>query len=247
MGPGTAPLLSSISRTPKGDASSKDEYLYERAAVKACGLPTRINRYGNPGSLKNYKTLSYFFESNSTFANKYMVSYPSDEKDYNSSGTLLKETQMSYLDYPAGSCGAIDWIKRLKTSGTFLTWDYTYTSSNPNLITITVDLPGNGGTETYEYRYGVLSKIVRPTYTELTRTISQYESSILTETNQHGGTLSFTYDGLSRIKRIDLPSGFNAVTATWATNSVTISQGSNTVVKYWDGMGRDNGPRRIRG
>ena len=38
-----------------------------------------------------------------------------------------------------------------------------------------------------------------------------------------------------------MPSGFNDISASWSTNYVTITQGSNTVVKYWDGMGRDTG------
>ncbi len=240
MGAVTGPLVLTIAKTRKGDAASKEEYLYQRTGVKKYGLPTRINFYGNPGSIKGYQTLTYFFETSSTFLNKYMLSYTSDEKNYKSGGTLLKETQTAYLE-SAGSCGAIDWIKRLKAGTTFLTWNYTYTSSNPNLVTITTDLPGSAGIETYEYRYGVLSKILRPGYTELTRTISQYDSSILSETNQHNGTMNFSYDNLGRITSISMPSGFNAINASWATNSVTITQGSNTVIKYWDGMARDTG------
>jgi len=240
MGAITGPLVLTITKTRKGDATSKEEYLYERAGVKKYGLPTRINFYANTGSIKGYQTLSYFFETSATFQSKYMLSYTSDEKNYASGGTLLKETQTAYFE-SAGSCGAIDWIKRLKAGTTFLTWNYTYTSSNPNLVTITIDLPGSAGIETYEYRYGVLSKILRPGYTELTRTISQYDSSILSETNQHGGIMNFSYDNLGRITRIDMPAGFNAISASWATNSVTITQGGNSVVKNWDGMARDTG------
>ena len=101
----------------------------------------------------------------------------------------------------------------------------------PKAITININLPGNGGTETYEYSYGVLSKILRPTYTELSRSISQYNSVIRSETNQHGGTMSFNYDDLNRVTRIDTPTGFNNITANWSTNSVTITQGGNSVVK----------------
>ena len=169
-----------------------------------------------------------------------MLSFIWKEKNYTSGGTLLKETQTTYYS-TTGKFGAIDLIKRWKTGSTYLNWDYSYSSTNPNLITITVDLPGSAGTETYEYRYGVLSKIERPGYTELSRTISQHDSSILSETNQHGGVMNFTYDGLGRITNIDMPSGFNDVGASWATNSVTITQGTNTVVKYWDGLGRDTG------
>jgi RHS repeat-associated protein len=53
--------------------------------------------------------------------------------------------------------------------------------------------------------------------------------------------MGFTYDSLGRIKTIDMPTGFNDITATWSTTSVTITQGSNTVTKYWDGLARDLG------
>jgi hypothetical protein len=53
--------------------------------------------------------------------------------------------------------------------------------------------------------------------------------------------MGFTYDSLGRIKTIDMPTGFNDITATWSTTSVTITQGSNIVTKYWDGLARDLG------
>jgi len=155
-------------------------------------------------------------------------------------GTKLKETRTKYYTYPASKYGAVDEIERLKSGG-YSTWDYTYSGIYPRDITITINLPGNGGTETYKYSYGVLSKITRPTYTELSRSISKYNSAILSETNQHGGTLSFNYDDLNRVTFIATPTGFNNMTANWSTNSVTITQGGNSVVKYWDGMGRDTG------
>nr|NIO48447.1 choice-of-anchor D domain-containing protein [Candidatus Aminicenantes bacterium] len=239
MGYATAPLISKVIRTRKGDAESEEWYLYERSSVKDYGLPTKIKYYAND-SLKSYKTLEYYFETSTTFENNYMLSHIWKEKDYSSGGMKLKETQTTYFD-TSGKCGAIDEIKRLKSGSTYYTWDYTYSSPNPYEITITVNLPGSAGTETYEYRHGILSKIVRPGYTELIRTISTHDSSILTETNQHGGTMDFTYDGLGRIEEIDMPSVFNDINAVWSTNSVTITQGGNTVVKYWDGMGRDTG------
>ena len=110
-----------------------------------------------------------------------------------------------------------------------------------NKITLTINLPGTGGTETAIYRYGVLATLTHPGYNEFTRTISAYDSSILSETNQHGAVMGFSYDNLGRIKAVNMPSGFNDISASWSTNYVTITQGSNTVVKYWDGMGRDTG------
>ena len=53
--------------------------------------------------------------------------------------------------------------------------------------------------------------------------------------------MSFDYDNLGRITDIDMPSGFNDISASWSTNNVSINQGNNTIIKYWDGMGRDTG------
>ncbi|MFX1535259.1 MAG: choice-of-anchor D domain-containing protein, partial [Promethearchaeota archaeon] len=240
MGAATAPLISSFIKTRDGDAENEDKYIYQRA-LNLYGLPTKVEYYAN-GSLKSYKTLTYYFEGNSIFESKYMLSYIEEEKHYTSGGSKLKSTLIDYYT-TSGKCGAIDKITRYRLGTTHLIWDYTYTSSNPNLITITVNLPGSAGTETYEYRYGILSKIERPGYTEpeLSRTISNNDSSILSETNQHGGTMSFQYDGLGRIKKVVMPSPFNDINATWSTNSVSITQGGNAVTKYWDGMGRDTG------
>jgi len=237
-----APLLSKSIITRNGDAESTEEYLYERTDVKQYGLPTKIKYYGGATgtTLKNYKTLEYFFESNGTYEDRYLISFISNEAIYKSTGTKLKETQTKYCTDSPSKYGAIDEIKKLK-SGAYSTWDYTYSCTYPRDITITINLPGNGGIETYKYSYGVLSKIMRPTYTELSRSISQYNSAILSETNQHDGTMSFTYDDLNRVKIIETPSDFNNITAGWSTNSVTITQGGNSVVKYWDGMGRDTG------
>jgi hypothetical protein len=237
-----APLISKIITTTKGDAESTVEHLYERTDTKKYGLPTKIKYYGgtNGTTLKNYKTLEYFYETNYTFRSKYMLNYVKYEKTYSSGGTRLKDIETNYYT-GTGNCGAVDYIRQWRIDNEYLTWDYGYSSSNPNDITITIDLPGSSGTETYHYEYGTLADIIRPGYTELTRNISSYNSAILSETNQHNGTMNFTYDSLNRVKNVDMPTGFNDITVTWNTNSVSISQGGNTVNKYWDGLGRDTG------
>ncbi len=237
-----APLISKIIKTGKGDAESTEEHLYERTDTKKYGLPTKIKYYGgiNGTTLRNSKTLEYFYETNSTFRSKYMLNYIKDETTYDSGLTRLKEVETNYYT-GTGNCGAIDYISQWRTGNEYLTWDYGYSSSNPNDITITIDLPGSSGTETYYYQYGTLANIIRPGYTELTRNISSYNSAILSETNQHNGTMNFTYDNLNRVTFVDMPTGFNDINVTWNTNSVSISQGGNTVNKYWDGMGRDTG------
>ena len=120
MGAVTAPLPLTDIKTIAGDAESKTEYLYEREAVTKYGLPTTIKTYTND-SLKNYKTLEYAYETSSTFANKYMLAQIEKEKNFNAGGTLLKETQTTYYE-GSGNCGAIDMIKKLVASGSYLTW-----------------------------------------------------------------------------------------------------------------------------
>ncbi|MCK4762653.1 MAG: hypothetical protein KAW12_10690, partial [Candidatus Aminicenantes bacterium] len=236
-----ATLVESVTKIREGDAESREEYFYD-PGYKEYGLLTKIKYYGGASgtTYKNYKTLDYYFKNNTIFADKYMISQVGNETVYSSSGTKLKETQTTYYT-ETGKCGAIKKIRRWKSGSTYLDWDYTYSGYNPNDITITINLPGSAGTETYEYSYGVLSELIRPGYTELTRSISQYNSAIETETNQHGGLLRFTYDNLGRITLIDMPSGFNDITASWSTNYVAIAQGQSSLKKYWDGMGRDTG------
>jgi len=249
MGPATAPLLQTTTINKLGDSSSKEEYLYERDGVKKYGLATRINYFGNSMSLiKNYKTLRYYLEDHSPYETRNLISYVGEEKQYAHDNTLVKQTQTHYYEQDY-YWGAIDWIKRLRSQGELLTWDYTYSypsgQNDPSFIRITVDLPGTGaGTETNEYRHGVLSKVIRPgspAYIELNRTISQHDSSIVSETNQHGGTINFEYDNLSRIKKVDFPSPLHDITVVWYQNYALITQSSNVITKYWDGLGRDLG------
>jgi len=245
LGPIRAPLAERVIYSRKGDCESREKYLYQRTDVKNYGLPTKIEYYGGASgtTLKSYKTLQYYFETSSTFRSKYMVDYIKTGKTYSSGGSKLNETQTKYYT-TTGKCGALDEVKKWRSGTTYLTWDYTYTGSNPNSITITVNLPGTAGIETYKYSYGILSQIKRPgyTYPELSRSISSHNSAISSETNQHGGTMNFTYDNLNRIKKIDISSAaFNDIYVSWYDNSVVIKQGGNTITKYWDGMGRDTG------
>jgi len=67
---------------------------------------------------------------------------PVKKETIKSGTTTLKETEYAYYT-GTGTCGAIDWIKRYRTGTSTLTWDYTYSSSNPNYITITIYHPAN--------------------------------------------------------------------------------------------------------
>jgi hypothetical protein len=246
LGPIRAPLQQGITVTRLGDCESKQELLYQRSDVKDYGLPTRVNVYGGTSgtSLKHYKTLAYNFETNATYRDRFLIDYIKNEAFYSSGGTKLKETKTDYYT-SIGKYGAIDKIQRWRSGSTYLTWDYTYSSSNPNDITITINLPGSlAGTETYRYRYGVLAEKKRPGYNtyELYRTISSYNSAVKSETNQHGGIMTFTYDNLDRITYVNMPSGFNDINVTWSTNYATVTQiGGTTIKKNWDGMARDTG------
>ncbi|RFT15310.1 MAG: YD repeat protein [Candidatus Saccharicenans subterraneus] len=239
-----APVLLSLTKSTLGDCPSKEEYEYDSLTLKY-GLPRKIKYYG-AGSFRYYKQLGYFFEDTQhggdVFLNKYMVSHIGSEKVYSSSGSLLKENNVYYFT-DEGKCGAIKKVQKKRGPSETLVWDYTYQeNTGTKTIIITINPPGNNsGIETCTYMYGALAKIERPGYVELNRSISQYDSSILTETNQHGGTYSFSYDNLGRITNINMPSGFNPISATWSTNSVTITQGNHKIIKYWDGLGRDLG------
>jgi enediyne biosynthesis protein E4 len=247
MGTIKSPLLQKTITSRAGDANSMEEYLYERSDVLKYGLPTKIKYYGgaNGSTLKSYKTLEYAFESNSFFKNtKYMVTLVSNETVKDSSNSKLSETQTEYYT-STGKCGAIDKIQKWRDGNTYLEWDYTYSSSNPNLITITINLPGTGGTETHKYKYGIQSDLIRPGFTEYSRTISQHNSAIKSETNQHGGTINYTYDDLDRITKASYPGTMNDINASWSTNSVSITRGGYKMEKYWDGLGRDLGFKEI--
>lgn len=235
MGQAAAPLIKMKRNYLLGNADITEEFLYERSDTTRYGLPTKIRVYSND-TLKNYREFSYYFESSSLFEAEYMLEYLKNETIKSSSGTKMRETEYAYY-----SNGAIDSIKKWKGGTTYLTWNYGYSGTNPNSITITIDLPGSGGTETWIYKYGVLATLNRPIFTEMSREISSYNSAILSETNQNGGKMDFIYDDIGRIVKIEMPSGFNDVTASWYSTYVIITQGSHKVYKYWDGMGRNTG------
>ena len=244
MGKAKAPLLSSVIESRTGDATSKVEYLYERIATKSYGLPTKINYYANGlGALKSYRELSYYFESHTNFYFMYMLAFIASDTHYSGSGTILKKTTISYYE-ESGKWGAIKQVKKLKSGTTYYTWDYGYDGTNPNFITVTIDHPGNAGIQTIKYSWGVVSEINGPGIPMITRTISQYDSSVLSETNQHGGTMVYSYDDIGRVISIDMPGSYNDIYLTWRPNNenkVVITRGGNTVTKYWDGMGRETG------
>lgn len=185
------------------------------------------------------KSIRYAFQDRPDFASLNMLSFVARETFYDQEGVLYKDTLWDYH-----SNGALAKISRWKTEGTLLEWTYTYDESptlGPGEIMITVDPPGDeSGIETNIHRNGTIARVEKPGFVEYDRTVHA-DGLIHTETNQHGGTMTFTYDGIGRITNIAMPAGFNPINAAWSQNSVAISRGGNTLTKYWDGMGRNLG------
>ena len=255
MGTAKGPLLSSVNRVPLGDAANMTEYLFEREETKRYGLPTRINKYYNSATNpKNYIELTYFYEASTGFKDRYLIAYISDEIARAEGGAMLKRTSTSYFQ-EAGKWGAIDEVRKYTTESNYHVWNYSYTSSNPNSIKITIDPPGEFESQEINYSYGVQNGLIYSGGVEkFARVISQYDSSVSSEENQHGGKLVFTYDGSGRITYIErlpkTPTQFNDTSLTWRPNSenkVVITQGGNVITMYWDGVGRDTGSTETGG
>ncbi len=252
--PITSPLMLRQTVTRPGDANSIEEYWYGEKDgegnvlrdLHQYGLTADVATYVN-GSMANVKQTVYTFEGTGAagviFSDNFLITPVEREKLYDSDWFVQKETMTGYY-YDINSIdrnfGTVKEVTKWRGSD-YLTWKHTFQGANPVYITKTVDLPGDAGIETLKYHYGALSEHYKPGFTEVTRTISPYTGSMLTETNKFGGILSFQYDSLGRITRIDLPAGFNPITANWGASSVTITQGDSTMTKYWDGMGRNTG------
>jgi YD repeat-containing protein len=255
MGTAKGPLVSSAISTPLGDATSKQEYLYERADPnwpKKYGLPTKIKLYVNgAGTPKSYKELSYCFEypAYQGFLDRYMLAFVQEESRWSGSGTLLGKTITDRCQ-ETGKWGALQRVMRLKTPPyTYLIWDYGYTIYHPAVYSIGVNPPDpppanseDGSAVTYSF--GMADKVDEPGYTASERSVSPYNSSVLSEKNAFGHEQFYSYDDLGRVLGVNMPDPFNDVSYSWrpnGENKVVITQGSNTITKYWDGMGRDTG------
>ena len=244
MGAAKGPLASSFIDNRIGDASDKTEYLYERTEVKRYGLPTKINNYiGASGPLKNATYLIYYYEAHPGFKSRHMMDFLGQESLYSGQSQPVKKTDTTYYE-ETGKWGALKQVKRWKTGPTYLTWDFEYTSPDPASVTIKVDPPGVAEKETISYLHGVKNSASAPDFSSLTRGINRWDSSIASEKWQDEGIKTYGYDNLGRMTHVDLPSSINDIAYDWrpaGANCVVITQGTNTVTKYWDGMGRDTG------
>jgi YD repeat-containing protein len=139
-------------------------------------------------------------------------------------------------------------VKRYPTDSSWLTWNYTYECSSPALVKIGVFPPGATEKQEIHYSYGVECQFIQTDgIPRRTRLISAYNSAVRSEENQHGGTMTYSYDAAGRVSKITFTSStknLNDIDMTWrpsGENKVVITRGANTIVKYWDGMGRETG------
>ena len=255
MGTARGPLPLSVTQTTTGDSTLKRDYYYLRnggTSVMRYGLPTKISYFINgSGSAKSYTELAYYFETHTSFKDKYMLAHLESSQDKSGAGVLQRETLSSYFD-ETGKWGALKQMKRWKAGTTYYAWDFTYARSGENL-TVSVDGPGAAGTSQILYRYGVEKEAWAPGFLKYTRNVSKY-GFVEAEWNQYGGTKSYVYDDLGRPTSVELthdwvpgepkPDPFLTIGYAWRPNGenrVEITHGDNTTIQYWDGMGRGTG------
>ena len=243
MGKAKGPLALSVIEGRIGDASTKIEHVYERTEPKRYGLPTRTNQYLGPtGPLRTTAATVYYFESHTGFKTRHMMEQPSHDELLSGQYAMTKKSDTTYYE-ESGKWGALKQVKRWKAGTTYFTWDYEYTSPDPNTVQIKIDPPGYSDKETAAYLYGMKSSEAAPDYTRLTRIINYRDSSISSEKRQDEGVMIYSYDNLGRITDIEFMGTYNDFHYDWpsAANQMTITQAGNTVTKFWDGMGRDLG------
>jgi len=256
MGTAKGPLVLSVTESPTGDSTLKSEYYYLRSggtSVMRYGLPTKISYFVNgSASAKSYAELAYYFETHSSFKDRYMLSFVESSLDKSGAGVKQRETISSYFD-ETGKWGALKQMKRWKTGTTYYTWDFTYARDAEN-VTITIDGPGAAGTSQVLYKYGVEKEASAPGFLKYTRSISKY-GYLEAEWNQYRGSKSYNYDDLGRTISVKLrhgwepgqpppPDYFLMISYNWRPNGenrVEVSHGDNTTNQYWDGMGRGTG------
>jgi len=252
MGKAKGPLVSVATESRTGDSTLSTFFFYLRTGVKRYGLPTKLSYLVNGApQAKSNKELVYFYEAHGSLKDRYMLAFIENEKDRTPSGDLLKETVTSYFEED-GKWGALKQVKRWKTGTTYLTWDYSYYSPDPEHYAVGVNGPGAIGLSGVSYLYGLEHEVTAPDYLKYTRHIYKY-GFVLHEWNQYGGTRSYVYDDLGRTTTLEwrhaweeedpMPDPFLTASYDWRDeeNKVVITQGGNTITRFWDGFGRDLG------
>jgi len=243
MGDARGPLVSTVTKEPQGDASSKLEYLYETAEPKKYGLHSTVKTYINGGgTLKNTNYLNYFFENHIGFKNRYMLEFVWQDWVMSPQSQVMRSSFISYYE-ETGKWGALKQVQRYKTPGYYV-WDYGYGCTEPTVVTISIDPPGQMGVQYESYVYGVKDSETKPDYVRLERLINPFDSCINSEKFRDEGIYVYDYDNCGRIiRKAPLEGGWDPITYDWpyGENRTVITQGPNVVTKFWDGMGRDMG------
>lgn len=258
MGKAKGPLISVSTESRTGDSTLATNCYYLRSDVKRYGLPTKLSRFVNGApSAKSNKELTYFFEAHSAFKDRYMLAFVETDEDKTAAGDLLHKTVSSYFEED-GKWGALKQIKRNKNSLEYLTWDYTYHTIGTNYQTITTDGPGASGISNVTYHYGLEDTANAPDFLKYSRWITKY-SYLYYEWNQFEAAKGYVYDALGRITAVNYyhdwikegdpqpppPDPYLTVNYSWrpdGENKVVITRpDDNTIIRHWDGMGRDRG------
>ncbi|MEW6365916.1 MAG: RHS repeat-associated core domain-containing protein [Acidobacteriota bacterium] len=235
-------LIETVTTRTLPNHETVKQYSYN-AKTEQYGLPSSIKHSSgqNTATHRYTEKLTYAFESDNALENAYKLSYVTNHTTWNPSETQKQKETITAYEWPGGAVKLVD---RLTDGGNYLTWTYENQLADPKLITITTDLPGSAGRQIAKYDHGVQSQLKwENSFDVFTRTVSAHDSSILTERNQYGGTMTFTYDNLGRVEKVAMPAGFADIDPSWAADgkSVSIARGSSQIVKLWDGLGRDTG------
>lgn len=243
MGDAKGPLISTVMKEPLGDAASKVEFLYETIEPRRYGLHSTVKTYiDGGGTLKNTNYLKYFFENHVDFKNRYMLDFIWQDWIISPQSQVMRSSYLSYYE-ETGKWGALKQVQRYKTPG-FYVWDYGYGCTQPSVVTISIDPPGSTGIQYETYVWGVKESETKPDYETLERLINPHDSCVNSEKFRDDGIYVYDYDNSGRIvRKAPLEGGWDPVTYDWpmGENRVDITQGSNVVTKFWDGMGRDMG------
>ena len=250
MGTAKGPLLSSITRHKEGGAHYKEEYLYEISQYNRYGLPSKVLHYINRDtSPLNYKTIHYYFGSNLSYEERFLLALPGGECEYSGDATKQKEKVTTYYE-ESGKWGATLQDRIWKEGSTYVDWSYIYMPLDSQGKHIQLSIHGPVGSRTTkEYAFGVEEKSKRGDTTTIVRVISEYDSSISREILQDGATLIYTYDSLGRVILVNLPDDRNDATTVWrpdgenksVTKQTDPTIGDHTITRFWDGMGRETG------
>lgn len=188
----------------------------------AYGQPQTVtktsNITGDPG-----RVTSYIYSNNAStwilglvteevlvHSNGAPVTSWSIERDYDSSGNLLREDR-----YGVESI-------------------YTYTTEG-DVNTFT---DANNNTTTYsDYFRGIPRLEEQPEGVTIERTVNP-TGTLSSETNGRGHTTSFSWDGLNRLSAISYPTNYG-VSVSYGPNSRTITRGNYEESVTWDGFGRE--------